>query len=74
MRIHEKPLQTETPIDSVGDAIVAAMRSGGVDHLFFTSGSEIGSVAGRQRPPPMSIAARCIMVARSILHGVRACR
>jgi acetolactate synthase-1/2/3 large subunit len=34
--------RTETPIDSVGDAVVAAMRSGGVDHLFFTSGSEIG--------------------------------
>ena len=42
MNIHEKPVQTETPIDSVGDAVVAAMRAGGVDHLFFTSGSEIG--------------------------------
>jgi acetolactate synthase-1/2/3 large subunit len=35
-------VQSETPIDSVGDAIVAAMQAGGVDHLFFTSGSEIG--------------------------------
>jgi acetolactate synthase-1/2/3 large subunit len=42
VNIHDKPVQSETPIDSVGDAIVAAMRAGGVDHLFFTSGSEIG--------------------------------
>jgi acetolactate synthase I/II/III large subunit len=42
VNVHEKPVQTETPIDSVGDAIVAAMQAGGVDHLFFTSGSEIG--------------------------------
>jgi hypothetical protein len=42
VNVHEKPVQTETPIDSVGDAVVAAMRAGGVDHLFFTSGSEIG--------------------------------
>jgi acetolactate synthase-1/2/3 large subunit len=35
-------VHSETPIDSVGDAIVAAMQAGGVDHLFFTSGSEIG--------------------------------
>ena len=42
MNVHEKPVQSETPIESVGDAIVAAMRAGGVDHLFFTSGSEIG--------------------------------
>jgi len=42
VNVHEKPVQSETPIDSVGDAIVAAMRAGGVDHLFFTSGSEIG--------------------------------
>ena len=42
MNVHDKPVQSETPIDSVGDAIVAAMRAGGVDHLFFTSGSEIG--------------------------------
>ena len=32
----------ETPADEVGDAIVAAMAAGGIDHLFFTSGSEIG--------------------------------
>lgn len=33
---------TEVPADSVGDALVAAMTLGGVDHLFFTSGTEIG--------------------------------
>jgi acetolactate synthase-1/2/3 large subunit len=32
----------ETPADDVGDAIVASLAAGGVDHLFFTSGSEIG--------------------------------
>lgn len=32
----------ETPVETTGDAIVAAMVAGGVDHLFFTSGSEIG--------------------------------
>ena len=32
----------EAPADEVGDAIVAAMAAGGIDHLFFTSGSEIG--------------------------------
>jgi len=32
----------ETPADEVGDALVAALAAGGVDHLFFTSGSEIG--------------------------------
>jgi len=32
----------QTPIETTGDAIVAAMVAGGVDHLFFTSGSEIG--------------------------------
>jgi acetolactate synthase-1/2/3 large subunit len=42
VNVHDKPVQSETPIDNVGDAIVAAMRAGGVDHLFFTSGSEIG--------------------------------
>jgi acetolactate synthase-1/2/3 large subunit len=42
VNINPKPVQSETPIDSVGDAIVAAMRAGGIDHLFFTSGSEIG--------------------------------
>ena len=33
---------TQTPIETTGDAIVASMVAGGVDHLFFTSGSEIG--------------------------------
>ena len=32
----------ETPADNVGDVIVAAVAAGGIDHLFFTSGSEIG--------------------------------
>ena len=32
----------EVPADEVGDAIVAAMALGGIDHLFFTSGTEIG--------------------------------
>jgi acetolactate synthase-1/2/3 large subunit len=31
----------EIPPGDVGDAIVAAMALGGVDHLFFTSGAEI---------------------------------
>ncbi len=29
-------------IDNYADAIVAAMAAGGIDHLFFTSGSDIG--------------------------------
>ena len=32
----------QTPIETIGDAIVASMAAGGVDHLFFPSGSEIG--------------------------------
>jgi acetolactate synthase I/II/III large subunit len=32
----------EVPADEVGDAIVASLAAGGVDCLFFTSGSEIG--------------------------------
>lgn len=32
----------EAPAGQVGDAIVAAMAAGGIDHVFFTSGSEIG--------------------------------
>ena len=32
----------EAPAEDLGDAVVAALASGGVDHLFFTSGSEIG--------------------------------
>jgi acetolactate synthase-1/2/3 large subunit len=31
----------ETPGDTSGDAVIAALAAGGVDHLFFTSGSEI---------------------------------
>ena len=33
---HEKPDQVETPIERVGEAIVASLCAGGVDHLFFT--------------------------------------
>src|SRR5438309_1540452 len=32
---------TEVPADERGDAIVAAMGLGGVDYMFFNSGSEI---------------------------------
>ena len=32
----------ETQAESVGDEMVAALSAGGIDHLFFTSGSEIG--------------------------------
>lgn len=32
----------ELPEGEVGDAVIAALERGGVDHLFFTSGSEIG--------------------------------
>jgi acetolactate synthase-1/2/3 large subunit len=32
---------TEIPAGEVGEAVVAAMAAGGVDHLFFTSGAEI---------------------------------
>lgn len=32
----------EAPAEDVGDAMIAALSAGGVDHLFFTSGSEIG--------------------------------
>lgn len=31
----------DTSVENAGDAIVAAMTEGGVDHLFFTSGSDI---------------------------------
>src|SRR5262245_8017765 len=30
------------PADEVGDAVIAALERGGVEYLFFTSGSEIG--------------------------------
>ena len=33
---------TEARADDVGDALVAGLAASGVDHLFFTSGSEIG--------------------------------
>jgi acetolactate synthase-1/2/3 large subunit len=42
-QINERPgAWAEVPADFVGDAIVAAMALGGVDHLFFVSGTEIG--------------------------------
>jgi acetolactate synthase-1/2/3 large subunit len=31
----------EAPAENVGDAVVAALAAGGIDHLFFTSGSEL---------------------------------
>ncbi|MBT3885636.1 MAG: acetolactate synthase, partial [Rhodospirillaceae bacterium] len=33
---------SNTGVDTYADAIVAAMAAGGIDHLFFTSGSDIG--------------------------------
>ena len=33
---------TEAPAGDVADAVVSSMTAGGIDHLFFTSGSEIG--------------------------------
>ena len=42
MNIQGNKAHFETPIESAGDAIVAAMRAGGIEYLFFTSGSEIG--------------------------------
>ncbi len=38
----ESAAWVEAPTEQVGDAIVAAMAAGGIDHVFFTSGSEIG--------------------------------
>ncbi len=32
----------EAQVEDVGDALVAGFAAGGIDHLFFTSGSEIG--------------------------------
>ena len=32
----------DAPVETAGDAIVASMSAGGIDHLFFTSGSDIG--------------------------------
>lgn len=43
-RSHDEPHGREwaaVPADDVGETLVAAMTSGGVDHVFFTSGSEI---------------------------------
>lgn len=34
----------EAPADNVGEAVVAAVVAGGIDHLFFTSGSEIAFI------------------------------
>jgi acetolactate synthase I/II/III large subunit len=39
----DKPIEwVEQPAAEVGDAVVGAMTEGGIDHLFFTSGGEIG--------------------------------
>ena len=53
---------TEVPADERGDAIVAAMGLGGVDYLFFNSGSEImfmqeavAKAAALRRPAPKLI-------------------
>ncbi len=32
----------DAPVETAGDAVVEAMSAGGIDHLFFTSGSDIG--------------------------------
>ena len=40
---------TETGAEEWADAIVAAMKLGGVEHLFFVSGSELTSI---KRPSP----------------------
>ena len=42
MSTDESSAWVEAPTGQVGDAIVAAMAAGGIDHVFFTSGSEIG--------------------------------
>jgi len=42
MSQHKTKASVQTPVETTGDAIVASMVAGGVDHLFFTSGSEIG--------------------------------
>jgi acetolactate synthase I/II/III large subunit len=40
---NDKPIQwVEQQAAEVGDSVVGAMMEGGVDHLFFTSGGEIG--------------------------------
>jgi acetolactate synthase I/II/III large subunit len=40
---NDKPIQwVEQPAAEVGDAVVGSLAEGGVDHLFFTSGGEIG--------------------------------
>ena len=41
MSPNESPTWIESNVENVGDAIVAALAAGGIDHLFFTSGSEI---------------------------------
>ena len=39
--VRTNPRWTEHPADEWSDAIVASMKLGGVDHLFFVSGTEI---------------------------------
>src|SRR6185295_6954287 len=60
---HAEPANwTEVPAAERGDAIVAAMGLGGVDYLFFNSGSEImfmqeavAKAAALRRPAPKLI-------------------
>ncbi len=42
MSTDERTAWVEAPVENTGEAIVAAMSAGGIDHLFFTSGSDIG--------------------------------
>ncbi len=39
--ISTNPRWSEHPADEWSDAIVASMKLGGIDHLFFVSGTEI---------------------------------
>ena len=52
----------EIPAGDVGDAVIAAMAQGGIEHLFFTSGAEIvwyqeaiAKAAAQGRPTPKLI-------------------
>src|SRR5437667_12262730 len=52
-RVATNPRWSEHPADEWSDAVVAAMKLGGIDHLFFVSGSEMAfyqeSIARAQR-------------------------
>jgi acetolactate synthase-1/2/3 large subunit len=58
-RVEATHAWTQIPADEVSDAIVASMALGGIDHLFFMSGSEIAffqeataKAHAHQRPAP----------------------